>query len=200
MKKLVLCCACMTILTQFQIAFAEAHLTLPFEEDAYPILCGFGEYGGHVGTDYDTPLGTPILAAAAGIALGCHEPDDADGAYGYYVRLFHENGYETRYAHLDSFTGGIDVGVSMNVQKGDIIGYAGNTGCPWYSGGIMIGSCNAYHLHFELRLNGNAIDPYSTNDWQWCDDPPAVAEESQCYEADPVCDCFTPPCDCIVYD
>lgn len=68
------------------------------------------------------------------------------GSYGNYILINHNNGYKTRYAHLAHNT--ITVSKGQNINKGDTIGYMGNTG---YSFGG--------HLHFEIYKDGNAIDP-----------------------------------------
>jgi murein DD-endopeptidase MepM/ murein hydrolase activator NlpD len=62
------------------------------------------------------------------------------------VVLRHTNGYETAYAHQTSFAKGIAPGVK--VRQGQIIGYVGSTGLS-----------TGPHLHFEIRVNGQAVDP-----------------------------------------
>ncbi|GAB4427491.1 MAG: peptidoglycan DD-metalloendopeptidase family protein [Chloroflexi bacterium OHK40] len=113
---------------------------------------GYGnvQYDGHDGHDYyfpDQPVGTPILAAAAGVAY-------ASTRRGYGVVIVHPGGYETVYWHLDGFapifTGRIDSGQGVPVAAGDYLGTSGRTG-------FVRGTP---HLHFEVRRYGKQIDPY----------------------------------------
>jgi murein DD-endopeptidase MepM/ murein hydrolase activator NlpD len=64
--------------------------------------------------------------------------------YGYYVDIQHADGYLTRYGHLSR----ILVSLGQTVGQGDVIGASGSTG---YSTGP--------HVHFELRRNGNVLNP-----------------------------------------
>ncbi len=108
------------------------------------------QYNGHDGHDYvfpDQMIGTPILAAASGVAYARTER-------GYGVVIQHPNGYETIYWHLSDFgsqfAGLIDSGQGVAVQAGEVIGYSG-------SSGFVQGTP---HLHFEVRLYGKQVDPY----------------------------------------
>jgi murein DD-endopeptidase MepM/ murein hydrolase activator NlpD len=94
----------------------------------------------HAGLDFRGPIGTPILAAADGkvIVAGVH------GGYGRAIEIKHANGLVTRYAHLS----GLNVRTGQMVERGDQIGRMGSTGRSTGS-----------HLHFEVRLNGRAINP-----------------------------------------
>lgn len=67
------------------------------------------------------------------------------GGYGNYIVIDHGGGISTMYAHC----WGINVTKGQEVKKGDVIGYVGTTG--WSTG---------YHLHFEVRVNGVAVDPF----------------------------------------
>jgi len=89
--------------------------------------------GFHNGMDYGMPIGTPILAAASGkvYAVG----NNGRYQYGKYIAIKHDSNFFTLYAHLSSQS----VSVGSTVEKGDIIGYSGNTG---YSTGA--------HLHFGV--------------------------------------------------
>ncbi len=96
----------------------------------------------HKGVDWAAPIGTPVTAAFDGkIAFAGN-----GGDYGNLVKITHANGFETRYAHMDRFADGVVAG--MQVRAGDTVGYLGSTGLS-----------TGPHLHFELRLNGEAIDP-----------------------------------------
>jgi murein DD-endopeptidase MepM/ murein hydrolase activator NlpD len=108
------------------------------------------QYDGHDGHDYyfpDQPIGTPILAAAAGTAY-------ARTQRGKGVVIVHPGGYETVYWHLDEFApifnGRIDSSNGIPVRAGDFIGTSGTSG-------FVKGTP---HLHFEVRRYGKQIDPY----------------------------------------
>ena len=96
----------------------------------------------HLGVDYAARRGTPIVAAGSGTVIHAARL----GSYGNLVKIRHEDGYETRYAHLNSFRRGITRG--KRVKKGQTIGYVGTTG-----------RSTGPHLHFELRKHGNAVNP-----------------------------------------
>ena len=68
-----------------------------------------------------------------------------NGGYGNVVYIDHGNGYQTRYAHQKY----LNVKVGDYVQKGDILGYMGATG-----------NVTGAHVHFEVRINGNTVNPY----------------------------------------
>lgn len=93
----------------------------------------------HKGIDYLCPAETPILAAADGWVLTiAYEPN----GYGNYVILLHDDGSGTVYAHLHKVTAPFN----GKVQKGDVIGYSGNTG-----------KSTGPHLHFEARAEAGKI-------------------------------------------
>ena len=140
------------------------------------ITAGFGWYnpGGyqswHSGTDIGVSIGTQVFAAASGTVIRAvtvtndpngpytsggykdHSFSTANGlGYGNYIML--DNGVDsngnrlyTLYGHLSS----VNVSVGQTVTQGQVIGYSGNTG-------------NSYgaHLHFEVRVNGTAVNPMS---------------------------------------
>ena len=110
-----------------------------FGSRVHPIL---GYRRMHSGIDYAAPRGTPILAAGNGTV----ETAARSSGYGNLIVLKHTNGYETAYAHQSSFAKGIAPGVK--VRQGQIIGYVGSTGLS-----------TGPHLHFEIRVNGQAVDP-----------------------------------------
>jgi murein DD-endopeptidase MepM/ murein hydrolase activator NlpD len=108
------------------------------------------QYDGHDGHDFAFPdqlIGTPILAAAAGIAY-------ASTRRGNGVYITHADGYTTVYWHLDRFSrrfkGLINSGKGVQVAAGDVIGSSGKSG-------FVIGTP---HLHFEVRRDGKQVDPY----------------------------------------
>ncbi len=94
----------------------------------------------HGGLDYRCRLGDPIYAADNGVVVFA----GWGGGYGNLVRVQHGNGYETYYAHFDSFA----VGCGESVYQGQVLGYCGTTG--WSTGP---------HLHYEIRYNGVPQDP-----------------------------------------
>jgi murein DD-endopeptidase MepM/ murein hydrolase activator NlpD len=107
-----------------------------------PITSGFGMRWGrmHQGIDIAVGEGTPIRAAAGGVAYLGEDP----GGYGHYSIIDHGNGVVTVYAHQSSQA----VGDGQRVTAGSVIGYSGNTG-----------RSTGPHLHFEVRIGGVAVDP-----------------------------------------
>jgi murein DD-endopeptidase MepM/ murein hydrolase activator NlpD len=99
-----------------------------------------GEKQLHAGIDYNVPRGTPVYAAAEGIV----EEADIQSGYGRMIRINHENGYKTTYAHLDS----IKVNKWQYVYQGDLIGTVGRSG--WATGN---------HLHYEISYLDKKINP-----------------------------------------
>ena len=95
---------------------------------------------GHNGIDYGAPYGTPILAAEEGTVIKA----EYYGGYGNCVFVAHENGIETRYAHMSV----INVQKGDTVKRGQQIGLVGSTG---HSTGP--------HLHFEVIYNGRFVNP-----------------------------------------
>jgi murein DD-endopeptidase MepM/ murein hydrolase activator NlpD len=98
----------------------------------------------HRGVDFAAPTGTPIMAAGNGVV----ERASRFGSFGHFVRIRHANGYHTIYAHLSRYGAGIRAGV--RVRQGQIIGYVGATG-----------AATGPHLHYEVHLNGEALNPMS---------------------------------------
>jgi murein DD-endopeptidase MepM/ murein hydrolase activator NlpD len=96
----------------------------------------------HNGVDYRAPMGSPIMAAGDGTV----ELISTEVGYGKYIRIRHDGGYETTYAHISATPSGIKVG--QRVKQGQVIAYVGSTG---YSTGP--------HLYYELRVNGRYENP-----------------------------------------
>lgn len=105
------------------------------------ISSGYGMRWGrlHRGTDYAANHGDPITAALDGVVVEA----DYIGTYGNVVILDHGSGIETLYAHCSE----IKVSIGDNVKKGEVIALVGNTG-----------RSTGPHLHFEVRINGEARD------------------------------------------
>ena len=103
----------------------------------------FGEDRGsrrHEGMDIAAPSGTPIKAATCGrVSEASYQ-----GGYGNIICIRASESFTTCYAHMSRF--GASVG--QNVKIGEVIGYVGCTG-----------SCTGPHVHFEVRLNGQKVDP-----------------------------------------
>ena len=96
----------------------------------------------HWGVDWSAPGGTPIYAAADGVVKEARWA----GGNGRRVILVHPNGYESSYSHQRRFAKGIRPGA--RVKQGQVIGYVGTTG-------LSTGN----HLHYELKVNGQRVDP-----------------------------------------
>ena len=118
------------------------------QPDSWPLAeSGFvtqriDEGGGvHPGLDIAAPTGSYIRAAGAGRVM---EVGEDHPTYGKYVRIDHENGYETLYAHAS----GTSVEVGEEVRKNEVIALSGSTGVS-----------TAPHLHFEILLDGETVDP-----------------------------------------
>ncbi|MCX6083520.1 MAG: M23 family metallopeptidase [Caldiserica bacterium] len=112
-------------------------VTSPYGERMHPII---GEEAFHRGVDLRAEYGSPILAPADGIVLHI----GSKTAYGNVVVVLHGGGIATVYGHLWKFA----VQPCERVQKGQLLGYVGNTG---FSTGP--------HLHFEVRQDGEPTNP-----------------------------------------
>lgn len=99
---------------------------------------------GHKGLDIGAPEGTPIVASRSGTVMVANGSDSWGYSWGYYVSIYHDSTYSTLYAHMSS----VAVYEGQWVNKGDIIGYVGNTGNSFGN-----------HLHFEVYQNGTRVDP-----------------------------------------
>lgn len=106
-----------------------------------------GMYSGspHKGMDIGMPEGAPVYAAADGKVTVANASDSWGYSWGYYVKINHAEGVDTLYAHLSS----VAVSYGQYVHQGDVIGYVGSTG-----------NSSGNHLHFELYLENNRVDPY----------------------------------------
>jgi len=119
-------------------------ITSNFNPNRYhPVL---GVYRAHAGTDFGATTGTPVHSVANGTVTFA----GTSGGYGRMIEVRHFNGYSTRYAHLSAFAPGIRVGAKVTQKQ--IIGRVGKTGLA-----------TAPHLHFELRINGRAVNSRTAN-------------------------------------
>jgi len=107
-----------------------------------PVTSGFGVRWGrmHEGIDIAVGEGTPVRAAAAGTVIYAGWMS----GYGNLVAVDHGNGLSTAYAHNSSLA----VSVGQSVAAGEIVSYSGNTG-----------NSTGPHVHFEVRVDGSAVDP-----------------------------------------
>lgn len=94
----------------------------------------------HAGLDFRGPIGSPIHAAAKGVVSFVGQ----QSGYGNVVEVAHGNGLMTRYAHMSRFVARL----GQPVEAGTVIGAIGNTG-----------RSTGPHLHFEVRINGRAVNP-----------------------------------------
>ena len=107
-----------------------------------PVTSGFGVRWGrmHEGIDIAVGEGTPVRAAAAGTVIYAGWMS----GYGNLVAVDHGNGLSTAYAHNSSLA----VSVGQSVAAGEVVSYSGNTG-----------NSTGPHVHFEVRVDGSAVDP-----------------------------------------
>jgi murein DD-endopeptidase MepM/ murein hydrolase activator NlpD len=105
----------------------------------HPIL---GYVKMHTGVDWATSYGTPIFASGNGVV----EKVGPEGGYGKYVRIRHNNGYETAYGHMSAYAKGLEPG--KRVRQGQVIGFVGSTGMS-----------TGPHVHYEILVNGRFVDP-----------------------------------------
>ena len=94
----------------------------------------------HSGLDIAAAPGAPVRASADGVVIRATR----SGGLGKAIYLSHGFGLSTRYGHMSK----IEVRAGQRVQRGDVIGYVGNTG-----------RSTGYHLHYEVHLDGEPVDP-----------------------------------------
>ena len=105
-----------------------------------------GEIKFHGGLDIANDEGVAILAAADGIVTVANATDRWGGGYGLHVKIRHEGGYETLYAHCSR----IAVTENQEVYQGQVIAFVGSTG-----------NSTGPHLHFEVRKDGARLNPFT---------------------------------------
>ncbi len=128
-------------LNLYRIAAQKAPFATPLK-DPFRFTSGFGYRWGrlHAGTDFAAPHGTPIYSTADGVVVHA----DWSSGYGRLVKIQHEFGIETRYAHMSK----IRVKTGQRVSRGQRIGDMGNTG-----------RSTGTHLHYEVRVGGKPVNP-----------------------------------------
>ena len=94
----------------------------------------------HKGVDWATPTGTPVVASCGGTVAKA----GWGSGYGYVVYINHEDGRQTRYAHLSK----VQVKVGQKVKQGQQIALSGNTGVS-----------SGPHVHFEMLIGGSQVNP-----------------------------------------
>lgn len=125
----------------YRIAAERAPFDMPVKSN-FRFTSGFGMRWGrlHAGTDFAAPIGTPIYATADGVVTSA----GWSSGYGRLIKIQHEFGIETRYAHLNA----IRVEVGQRVSRGQRIGDMGNSG-----------RSTGPHLHYEVRVGGEPVNP-----------------------------------------
>lgn len=133
--------ASMDRINLYRLAADKLPLAMPVRS-GYRMSSGFGQRWGrlHAGTDFAGPVGTPLYSTADGVVVYAGWLS----SYGRLIRIRHDFGIETRYAHLNT----IDVKVGQRVSRGERIGAMGNSG-----------RSTGPHLHYEVRVNGNPVNP-----------------------------------------
>ncbi|SEO51439.1 Murein DD-endopeptidase MepM and murein hydrolase activator NlpD, contain LysM domain [Salinihabitans flavidus] len=128
-------------LNMYRIAAETAPFALPIK-NAFRYTSGYGMRWGrmHKGTDFAARHGTPIYSTAEGVVIHAGWLS----GYGRLVKIRHDHGIETRYAHLAK----IRVKEGQRVSRGELIGDMGNSG-----------RSTGTHLHYEVRVNGKAVNP-----------------------------------------
>lgn len=128
-------------LNLYRIAAQKAPFAVPLK-GSFRYTSGFGMRWGrmHKGTDFAAPHGTPIYATADGVVIHA----GWQSGYGRMVKIQHEFGIETRYAHNSK----LFVKKGERVSRGQKIAAMGNTG-----------RSTGTHLHYEVRVGGKAVNP-----------------------------------------
>ena len=134
-------------INSLRIAIEKTPLVKPLQS-SYRYTSGFGprrhpvtgRWTQHQGIDMAAPRGTPVFSTADGVVKFAGR----NGGFGKMVRVEHEFGFSTYYAHLNA----IHVSVGDRVNRGDRVGEVGNTG-----------RSTGNHLHYEVRRNSKPLNP-----------------------------------------
>ena len=146
------------------VATEDLHVRFPQLDEQTEFVDSWGQArsGGrrHKGTDLMGPKMAPVVAALDGVIDTMRK----GGTSGYYVRIDHGDGISSWYMHLNNDTPGTDNGrggpenafaedlkVGDTVEAGQLIGYVGDSGNAEWTGA---------HTHFELHIDGRAVNPY----------------------------------------
>lgn len=122
----------------------EGRISSGYGKRVHPVT---GDVKFHRGQDFAVNVGTAIYAPADGVVEVTRPSNQGSGNY---MRLQHSFGFTSSYSHMSKF----EVQMGDFVQKGDLIGYSGNTGLT-----------SGPHLHYEIRFVGRSLDPKPFVDW-----------------------------------
>jgi len=112
-------------------------ISSPYGYRIHPI---YGVKRMHTGVDYAASQGTPVVSVKSGTVI----LRQYNSSYGNYIIVDHGGGVSSLYAHLSGFA----ISYGQSVKQGQKIGYVGSTGAS-----------TGPHLHFEIRINGNHVNP-----------------------------------------
>ncbi|WGY45710.1 MULTISPECIES: M23 family metallopeptidase [unclassified Vibrio] len=122
----------------------DARISSGYGKRVHPVT---GNVKFHRGQDFAVNIGTPVYAPADGVVLVTRPSNKGSGNF---LRLQHSYGFTSSYSHLSKFA----VQSGEFIQKGDLIGYSGNSGLS-----------SGPHLHYEIRFVGRSLDPRPFVDW-----------------------------------
>ena len=126
--------------SQYGVEYVGSGMAFPISSSRWSVSAYFGDGRGHKGIDLSTYEGAPILAVSAGTVT----LSEWYYGYGNCVIVDHGNGFTTLYGHCSSLL----ASVGQHVEAGDVIALVGSTG-----------DSTGSHLHFEISINGDRIDP-----------------------------------------
>ncbi|EPD4378102.1 peptidoglycan DD-metalloendopeptidase family protein [Vibrio fluvialis] len=121
-----------------------ARISSGYGKRVHPVT---GQVKFHRGQDFAVNTGTPVYAPADGVVEVTRASSKGSGNF---LRLQHSYGFTSSYSHLQKFA----VKSGDFIQKGDLIGYSGNSGLS-----------SGPHLHYEIRFVGRSLDPRPFVDW-----------------------------------
>ncbi|ENF8748007.1 peptidoglycan DD-metalloendopeptidase family protein [Vibrio fluvialis] len=121
-----------------------ARISSGYGKRVHPVT---GQMKFHRGQDFAVNTGTPVYAPADGVVEVTRASSKGSGNF---LRLQHSYGFTSSYSHLQKFA----VKSGDFIQKGDLIGYSGNSGLS-----------SGPHLHYEIRFVGRSLDPRPFVDW-----------------------------------
>ena len=119
-------------------------ITGEYSPDALQWNQTLGQWRTHEGIDISAPTGTAVMASEKGVVLSAYEDD----LYGLVIELGHDGGYVTRYCSLGTLE---LVSVGDEVARNQVISSVGS--------GALLESADPPHVHFELTLNGEPVEP-----------------------------------------
>ena len=122
----------------------EGEVMKGYSEDLPVFSVTLGDFRVHTGVDIAAEIGDAVVAAARGVVTRVYH----DPFFGQTVEVTHEGGVVTRYSNLDK---NVPVKEGDNVKSGDKVGQVGDTS--------LTELADEAHLHFEITVNGNGVDP-----------------------------------------